>query len=484
VGGFAMRPLLTMRDALRDPEVFGEVLAGASWDGWRTLLIALCGEALTDSERVVFEALTGRPREPGRPVEEAFLVIGRRSGKTRAAAVLAAYLAGLVDYDLSLGERAVVLVLSASIAQAQRAFGYIRGIFQSVPVLRELVTNETADTISLSTGADIEVCPANFRTLRGRTAVAVIADEIAFWRNESNYSANPDKEILDAARPALATTGGPLVCISSPYAKRGEMWLAFKRDYGAAGDPLILIAKAESRALNPTLPQRVVDRAYERDPLAAAAEYGAEFRSDIEAFVSLEAAEACVSIGCYERPPLSNAYYTAFTDPSGGSADSFSLAICHRERDGRVTLDCVRERAPPFSPEAVVSEFGAVLKSYRCGTVSGDKYAGEFPRELFRKCGVSYTPAERSKSEFYVELLPLINSRRVDLLDDRKAIAQLVALERRVSRVGKDSIDHAPGAHDDRINAIAGAVVTASSAQVMHISDEIMRQASLLRRRA
>jgi hypothetical protein len=289
-----MRPLLTMRDALRDPEVFGEVLVGSSWDGWRTLLIALCGEALADSERVVFETLTGRPREPGQRIEEAFLVIGRRSGKTRAAAVLAAYLAGLVDYDLALGERAVVLVLSASIAQAQRAFGYIRGIFQSVPVLRELVTNETADTISLSTGADIEVCPANFRTLRGRTAVAVICDEIAFWRNESNYSANPDKEILDAARPALATTGGPLVCISSPYAKRGEMWLAFKRDYGAAGDPLILIAKAESRALNPTLPQRVVDRAYERDRLAAAAEYGAEFRSDIEAFVSLECLLHCV----------------------------------------------------------------------------------------------------------------------------------------------------------------------------------------------
>jgi hypothetical protein len=94
-----VKSLLSMRDALRDPEVFGEVLAGPSWDGWRVLLIALCGEALTTEERVVFESLTGRPREPGRPVEEAFLVIGRRSGKTRAAAVLAAYLAGLCDYD-------------------------------------------------------------------------------------------------------------------------------------------------------------------------------------------------------------------------------------------------------------------------------------------------------------------------------------------------------------------------------------------------
>ena len=196
------------------------------------------------------------------------------------------------------------------------------------------MVGETADSISLSTGTDIEVVPASFRTIRGRTAVAIICDEIAFWRNESNYSANPDKEILDAARPALATTGGPLVCISSPYAKRGEMWLAYKRDYGAKGDPLILIAKAESRALNPTLPQRVVDRAYERDPLAAAAEYGAEFRSDIDAFVSLEAVEACVDAGVYERGALSSLRYTGFVDPSGGSADAFTLAIVIVRRTG------------------------------------------------------------------------------------------------------------------------------------------------------
>jgi hypothetical protein len=56
-----------MRDALSDPEVFGEVLSGSSWDGWRTLLIALSGEPLTDEERVTFQALTGREREPGRP---------------------------------------------------------------------------------------------------------------------------------------------------------------------------------------------------------------------------------------------------------------------------------------------------------------------------------------------------------------------------------------------------------------------------------
>ncbi len=459
-----MKPLLTMRAALADPEVFGRVLEGDSWSGWKTLLIALCGERLTDDERAIFTQFTGREREPAMRVEEAWLCIGRRSGKTRAAAVLASYLAGLCDYDLALGERASMLVLSASVAQAARAFGYAKGIFQSVPVLKELVMHETASTIELSTGVDVEVIPAHFRTIRGRTCVGIIADEIAFWRNDSDYSANPDKEVLDAARPALATTNGPLICISSPYAKRGEMYASFKRDYGAAGDPLILVARADSRVLNPLLPQRVVDRAYERDPLAAAAEYGGEFRSDVDSFISLDAVEACVSAGVYERSAMSRYYYVAFIDPSGGSADSFTLAIAHREpKDGRVVLDLVREAKPPFSPEAVVSEFAAVMKTYRCVTVTSDRYGGEFPVELFRKRGATCCPSERTKSEIYVEVLPLINSRKADLLDDRKTINQLVGLERRVARSGKDSIDHPPGGHDDRINACAGALVMAAT---------------------
>ena len=90
---------------------------------------------------------------------------------------------------------------------------------------------------------------------------------------------------------------------------------------------------------------------------------------------------------------------------------------------------------------------------------------------------MTYTSSERSKSELYVELLPLINSRRVDLLDDKKAIAQLVGLERRTSRVGKDNIDHAPGGHDDRINAVAGAVVTATLRPPMRISPEALEAA-------
>jgi hypothetical protein len=53
-------------------------------------------------------------------------------------------------------------------------------------------------------------------------------------------------------------------------------------------------------------------------------------------------------------------------------------------------------------------------------------------------------------------MLPLINSGRIELLDHPKSINQICGLERRVARGGRDSIDHAPGAHDDIANCIAG----------------------------
>ena len=77
-----MKPIVSMRRALEDPRLLGDVLAGDSWAAWRTLLIAIMGEALTTSERVTFTALTGRDLEPGRPVEEFWAVVGRRGGKT------------------------------------------------------------------------------------------------------------------------------------------------------------------------------------------------------------------------------------------------------------------------------------------------------------------------------------------------------------------------------------------------------------------
>jgi hypothetical protein len=207
--------------------------------------------------------------------------------------------------------------------------------------------------------------------------------------------------------------------------------------------------------MNASVPQSVIDAALEEDQPRALAEWFAQFRVDVESFVSREAVQACVSLDVRERAPISSIGYLGFVDPSGGSADSMTLAIGHREKDV-VVVDSVRERRAPFSPEDVVAEFSALLKSYFVSKVVGDRYAGEWPREQFRKHGIAYEPSEQVKSQLYQNMLPLINSRRIDLLDHPRLIAQLVGLERRTARSGRDSIDHSPGSRDDVCNCVAG----------------------------
>ncbi len=223
------------------------------------------------------------------------------------------------------------------------------------------------------------------------------------------------------------------------------------------GHDVPLVWKAATQEMNPLIDQRVIDEALERDHASASAEYLAEFRSDIEAFVTREVVEACVSFGILERPRNANTHYQAFVDPSGGSNDAMTMALGHREGD-RIVLDLIRERKPPFSPEAVVAEFCETLRRYGVSTVMGDRYAGEWPREQFRKLGIAYPLSEKPKSDLFRDLLPVLNSHRVDLVDSEKLINQLVGLERRVSRGGRESIDHAPHAHDDLANAVAGAI--------------------------
>ena len=154
--------------------------------------------------------------------------------------------------------------------------------------------------------------------------------------------------------------------------------------------------------------------------------------------------------------PAASNFYRAFTDPSGGSDDSFALAISHKSKD-RIIIDAIREARPPFSPDAVVDDFAALLKSYRVSRVTGDRYAGEFPRELFRKHGIAYDLAKQTKSELFRDLLPLLNSGRIVLPRNERLQGQIVGLERRTSAVGRDTISHPERGHDDVATCVAGA---------------------------
>jgi hypothetical protein len=458
---------VTILDVMTDSGVFGRWFANASWSAWKVVAAAIFALPLSDTALAVFQRLTGRIQPPSRPIREAWLAVGRRGGKGRFAALLAVFLACFRRHVLAPGEHGVVMVLATDRRQARVVFGYIAALIDAVPMLGALVTRRTRDSITLSNGVVIEVHTASFRAVRGYTILAVILDEVAFWRDDS--SANPDAEIVAALRPAMATVPDALLIgISSPYARRGVLWDAFNEHFGK-DDDRVLVVNADTLTMNPLVDPQIIADAFAADPVAAASEYGRDgsvvFRTDIEAFVSRDVLQACTVAGRFELPPASGLLYAVSVDPAGGSgSDSKTMAIAHPEvrEDGLViVVDAVREVKPPFSPEAVVSDFAALLHTYGVTTIIGDRWGGEWPREAFAKHGIVYELWPKPKSDVYRDVLPLLNSGRVELLDHRRLSAQFAALERRTARGGRDSIDHPPHSHDDLANAVALAILVA-----------------------
>lgn len=414
------------------------VFQSPSWDGWRVHLARL-----TPS------------------VREFYAAVGRGAGKSMIVALIACFFATR-EYRRAPGEKIYIGVIAPDRRQAGITHRYVVGLLQSVPALASLIVNETRDSVELANGVIVEVVTANLVAPRGRSYALVVVEEAAFLPDDA--AANPDVEIIRAVRPALARVPGSLLAVvSSTYARRGVLWNAVQRHATAPSDD-VLVVQAATLDLNPTFDRISVERAYADDPASAAAEYGGQFRADLETYVSIEALHRVVIPGRTALPPIAEADHCAFVDPSGGSgADSFTLAIAHGEEcdDGRVVavLDAIREVKPPFSPEAAVAEFAEVLKSYRIVEVTGDRFAGEWPREAFRRHGIEYRVSERAKSDIYAAFLPALNSVRVELLDHPRLLAQLGALERRVGPSGRDAIDHPSRSHDDAANSACGALL-------------------------
>jgi hypothetical protein len=456
---------MTILDTLTDRKLFASLFPDPeTWSAWLAFLAAVFGLPMTEAQMELYRRCTGRQTPPTAAAREVWCIAGRRAGKSRIAALLGIFLAAFRDYKLYLapGEKATVALIAADRQQARVCFRYVTGLLDAVPMLRRLVLKRTQSTVELRGNVVIEVHTCSYRTTRGYSFAAIVADETAFWRDES--SASPDVEVLTALRPGLATIpGSMLIAISSPYSRRGALWQAFKDHYGQDGDPVV-VWQSDTATMNPSVDPAVIASAYEADPAAAASEYGGAFRSDLEAFVSREALEACIIPNRRELPPAGHTY-VAFADPSGGTSDSFTLAVCHGEVRGEQTIavvDCIREMKPPFSPESVVRELASVLKSYRVAKVSGDRYAGVWPAEAFAKQEIVYEPSAAPKSDLYRDCLPLLNSQRIELPDLPRLHTQFLSLERRTARGGKDSIDHPPGGHDDLANAVAGVALEAA----------------------
>jgi hypothetical protein len=454
---------LTIIDAIKEPKLFRPFLEDqhplSTWRNWMTVYRCIHGLKVPRKQRDLVKQCTGRDADtlPSEGMDSVLLLTGRRAGKSRSAAILGAYEAILAGRQkrLAKGEIGVVAILSPSRGQSRVVKTYLQKLFTTTPLLANEVEADTKYGFRLKDGTHIEIQTGDFRTVRSSTLLCAIVDEVAFFGLDAESKIKSDTELIRALKPGLATTGGKLICISSPYARKGWCWETHQKNFGNPNGKTFCWQAPSLLMNSATLSQDIVDAAMEEDLQAAKTEYLAEFRDDVAAFISRDVVEKLVVKGRTELSAQVGQTYHAFVDVSGGRNDSSALAI---------VLDVLLEYGPTkLSPHEVIFRMSREIKRFGGGitTVIGDNYAADFVSRGFEAEGLYYQKAEKPKSALYTELLPILCSGQVELLDYDRLVNQLCSLERRTRSGGRDIIDHPPGPkhHDDLANALAGVVV-------------------------
>jgi hypothetical protein len=221
---------------------------------------------------------------------------------------------------------------------------------------------------------------------------------------------------------------------------------------GACGD--ILVVQGATEAFNPT-----IDASAERalDPAAAISEYDAQFRLDLNAYLDDESIDRAID---YDRPielpPQEDIVYEAFTDANAGGSDAYGACVAHKVGDDYI-VDAVRGTYGG-DPEVITQDYADLLRSYRITKVTGDNFAKEWVAGAWRKLGFEYIKSPKAKSELYLECIPLWLRGAVRIPNDPRLVRELRLLERQTHRSGKDTISHPRNEHDDRANAVCGAL--------------------------
>jgi hypothetical protein len=183
-------------EAINDPKVFRPFFKGMTWDAWRVFLCALFGLPMSDEQLAIYQAHTGRATPPTTRAHEAWLCIGRRGGKSFILATIAVFLSCFYDWRplLGPGERGTVMIIARDRRQARVIKRFVSGLLHEVPMLKQTIEAESAETIELRNRVNIEIHTSSFRSTRGYTIIAALCDEIAYWMTDEN-SAEPDVEV-------------------------------------------------------------------------------------------------------------------------------------------------------------------------------------------------------------------------------------------------------------------------------------------------
>ncbi len=432
-----------------------------------TLLRSIYGLPLDAEQLAIWQTCTGRETYPERRFSEATILAGARAGKdSRIAGPIVCFEALFGEHEtrVTKGEQAVIPIVAQDQRATRIAFGYVRDYLSS-PEIAGCVVNERQNEIELMNGLSIIAFPCTLRSLRGWSIPCGVLDELAFFRLEGQVDSDVEVQ-ASIRRGGISFPMTTLVKISTPYMKSGVLYDDFQKAFGK-DDPDLLVWRASSALMNPTLTPERLAKEKRLDPSRYAREYEAEFTDDLSAFLPTAWVQAAVKAGRFELPPRAGVTYVAACDPSGGGPDAFTFTIVHRDGE-RVVQDVLKgyKRVAGQSPNlsAVVREIAEYLRAYRIREIYGDRFTGNWARQEFQKAGIAYNhlEVERNGKTVYVdrstaygEVGPLFAQGLIELLDHPEQQREFQLLERRARPGGNDLIDHPRGGHDDHANSFA-----------------------------
>lgn len=360
------------------------------------LQLAICrlldGEPITKPEQVVALTKASGGVMPTAAPSELYLLAAIRSGKSLIAAAKALRASQTIDLSqLRHGETARYSILSTARDIAKVIFKHLIGTLYAEPFLRQLIINQTADTVTLRhpSGKPVEVHVAAGAkagsTLVARWSLGVTFDEAPRMGGEDDGAINLD-DSANAVRGRLLP-GAQILFIGSPWAPFGPVYSAVQTHHGRPSQT-ICVLRAAGPDMNPVLWTPENCESYRvNNPDVYATDILGEFR---QPETGLFGSELDASIREGELGSKPTHFYTAAIDPAT-RGNVWTLVVLTREGDKRIvtaTKEWKGSKTVPLNPSKVFEEMATFLRPYRVGAVWSDTWAFDALRDAADKHGL------------------------------------------------------------------------------------------------
>lgn len=445
------KPLFTFKQYLNDPNLLGEKIS-----------------LYPKQKEIITEFIT-------KPYTRGAWAIGRRSGKTFSAAIMALYcliaLGPIYQTCLLPGENFYVFFIANNETQAKIGLRQLRILLNQSPLLKKLIIEDkiTGTEIPLHTGGVFKAVTSNGAGLRGFPVAFIIIDEAAHFTSGSGPKTG--ENLFTAVSPSMAQFGkyGRILLISSPWTKQGIFYKLYEQ--GRSGDySTIHAVNYPTWEMNPRITPEFLEDERRQDPIKFNIEYGAEFAADYRSFVDYDLLrEAIVSDSPFEFQSKFKYKYFLALDPAL-VGDAYTAAIGHVE-EGNVVIDLFHEFIPSFEQgERTVVDIAEVEnwilrqhQAYRFAKIVLDQcQSAATIQRLGKKVGKSriqeLTWTTKSKTEAYSYLKELFNTRRLKMYYHETAIHQFKNLQVIYSAGGRWTVSGGSGPKVDDYCSVVAAI--------------------------